>query len=82
MNRIKARLSNTSESWIASIVLVLNLIKLIGRASLSLLIKLYEKYKAFENPFYIILKNHSSENNHFLKPGLISRPYLNLVPYK
>ncbi|MBK5280064.1 MAG: IS5 family transposase, partial [Bacteroidia bacterium] len=40
MNRIKARLRDTSESWIASIVLVLNLIKLIGRASLSLLIKL------------------------------------------
>jgi hypothetical protein len=30
MNRIKARLQQTSESWIATIVLVLNLIKLIG----------------------------------------------------
>ncbi len=30
MNRIKARLQETSESWIATIVLVLNLIKLIG----------------------------------------------------
>ena len=30
MNRIKARLSQTSESWIATIVLVLNLIKIIG----------------------------------------------------
>ncbi len=30
MNRIKARLSQTSESWIATIVLVLNLVKLIG----------------------------------------------------
>jgi transposase, IS5 family len=39
MNRIKARLQNTSESWIASIVLVLNLIKLIGRASLLLYLK-------------------------------------------
>jgi transposase, IS5 family len=39
MNRIKARLTQTSESWIASIVLVLNLIKLIGRASLCLLYK-------------------------------------------
>jgi len=45
MNRIKARLQDTSESWIASIVLVLNLIKLIGRASLCLLVKLYENYK-------------------------------------
>jgi transposase, IS5 family len=42
MNRIKARLTQTSESWIASIVLVLNLIKLIGRASLCLIIKTVE----------------------------------------
>jgi hypothetical protein len=28
LDRIKARLSNTSESWIASIILVLNLVKL------------------------------------------------------
>jgi hypothetical protein len=30
LNRIKARLSRTSESWIASIILVLNLVKLTG----------------------------------------------------
>lgn len=40
MNRIKARLKVTSESWVASIVLVLNLINIIGEASLSLLCKL------------------------------------------
>ncbi len=34
LNRIKARLDITSESWIASIFMVLNLIKIIGRASL------------------------------------------------
>lgn len=62
MNRIKARLYNTSESWIASIVLVLNLIKLIGKASLSLLIKLYEKYIVLETFIYIILKYQSGEN--------------------
>lgn len=37
MNRIRARLQKTSESWIASIVLVLNLVNLIGRASLCLI---------------------------------------------
>jgi hypothetical protein len=37
MNRIKARLSETSESWIASIVLVLNLIKLIGKGPFYLI---------------------------------------------
>jgi hypothetical protein len=31
MNRIKARLQQTSQSWIATIVLVLNLVKLAGR---------------------------------------------------
>ncbi len=30
LNRIKARLNQTSESWIAAIILVLNLVKLIG----------------------------------------------------
>jgi IS5 family transposase len=31
LNRIKARLSQTSESWIASIILVLNLVKIAGQ---------------------------------------------------
>ena len=31
MNRIKARLDQTSQSWIASIVMVLNLVKLAGQ---------------------------------------------------
>jgi transposase, IS5 family len=62
MNRIKARLQDTSESWIASIVLVLNLIKLIGKAPLSLLIKLYEKCKVLENSICIILKYQFQKN--------------------
>ena len=62
MNRIKARLSDTSESWIASIVLVLNLIKVIGRAPLSLLIKLYEKLIALENSINLIWKNQFPKN--------------------
>jgi hypothetical protein len=45
MNRIKARLKETSESWVASIVLVLNLINLIGKASFSLICKLIEQLK-------------------------------------
>jgi len=36
MNRIRARLKDTSQSWIASIVLVLNLVKLAGEALLCL----------------------------------------------
>jgi transposase, IS5 family len=53
MNRIKARLADTSESWIASIVLVLNLITLIGRAPMFLIIKIYEN-----------LISHSKKNKH------------------
>lgn len=37
MNRIKARLQQTSESWIATIILVLNLVKLAGEVPLTLL---------------------------------------------
>jgi IS5 family transposase len=36
MNRIRARLKQTSQSWIASIILVLNLVKLAGEAPLCL----------------------------------------------
>lgn len=39
LNRIRARLQNTSESWIASIILVLNLVKLAGVALHCLLEK-------------------------------------------
>ena len=53
MDRIKARLKVTSESWIASIVLVLNLVKLAGQASYSLICNFFTKL--IEN--YIILKN-------------------------
>jgi len=35
MNRIRARLKNTSQSWIASITLVLNLVKLAGMVLVS-----------------------------------------------
>jgi len=37
LNRIRARLKPTSESWIASIILVLNLVKLAGAALYSLI---------------------------------------------
>jgi len=37
LNRIKARLNQTSESWIASIILVLNLVKLAGQVPFYIL---------------------------------------------
>jgi len=39
LNRIKARLQQTSESWIASIIMVLNLVKLAGQVPLCFLLK-------------------------------------------
>jgi len=40
MNRIKARLQQTSESWIATIILVLNLVKLAGEVPLYIIMNL------------------------------------------
>jgi hypothetical protein len=40
LNRIKARLQQTSESWIATIVLVLNLVKLAGEVPYYLIVRL------------------------------------------
>jgi transposase, IS5 family len=76
MGRIKARLQQTSESWIASIVLVLNLINLIGKASLCLIVRLKQKAVEFikwlatlhEIPYPIHQKNW------MLDGDLISRP--------
>lgn len=49
MNRIKARLQQTSESWIASIVLVLNLVKLTGQVPIWFLrnLKVFFCYSHF-----------------------------------
>ena len=42
LDRIKARLDQTSESWIASIIMVLNLVKLAGQAPFALIRKIAE----------------------------------------
>jgi len=63
MNRIKARLKHTSESWIATIILVLNLVKLAGEVPFSLfltwvtkkakdLLLLYNAFLNLRNMFY------------------------------
>ncbi len=54
LNKIKARLKNTSESWIASIILVLNLVKLAG-AALPCLIKCYLKL-SFSAKYFLKIK--------------------------
>jgi len=62
LDNIKARLKDTSESWIACIFLVLNLVKLAGMASLCLLLKNTGKC------FSAILSEMKQWFNHFLIP--------------
>lgn len=47
LNRIKARLQGTSESWIATIILVLNLVKLAGVALLRPYLNMVESFSAW-----------------------------------
>ena len=74
LNRIKARLRETSESWIASIILVLNLVKLAGEALPSLFVKMLSaltarviklqrshSYQDFQRELKIILQMLYSE---------------------
>jgi hypothetical protein len=61
MNRIKARLRQTSESWIATIVLVLNLVKLTG-VSILYPIRLVLSYSASLIRLMIYFKNWLSIN--------------------
>jgi hypothetical protein len=46
LNRIRARLKGTSETWIASIILVLNLVKLAGLGALSLMDRIVRSFPA------------------------------------
>ena len=46
LNRIKARLKQTSESWIAGIILVLNLVKLAGAIAPCLIMKVWQSFSA------------------------------------
>jgi len=46
LNRVKARLKVTSESWIAGIILVLNLVKLAGAVAPCLIVKVWRDFSA------------------------------------
>ena len=58
LNRVRARLRETSESWIASIILVLNLVKLAGEALPSLIVNLLLSFSAQVTR----LRSHSYQN--------------------
>lgn len=60
LNRIKARLDITSKSWIACTLMVLNLIKLIGEASLWLVVSWINNEKAI-GKLLIVQRNNKFE---------------------
>jgi hypothetical protein len=81
MNRIKARLQQTSESWIATIIMVLNLVKLTGLVSYCLAMKILT-YSAW----CLNMLNQESlkwmqqmEKNFELKKGLLIQQTLTKV---
>lgn len=59
LGRIKARLANTSTSWIAGIILVLNLVKLAGLSAYCIILKFItnimciQKYQIWPNRIFI-----------------------------
>ena len=59
LDRIKARLSNTSESWVASIILVLNLVHL---AEVALLWEIVKVLKLIFKEFLIVVNDFGYEN--------------------
>ena len=68
MNRIRARLKNTSESWIASIILVLNLVKLAGKALLCLSFSIWCKVnKAIKLKMQLIRSNFYNQTGSDIK---------------
>jgi len=77
MDRIKARLKQTSESWIATIVMVLNLVKLAGQVPCCQILNFFSKifYGSFpsrnfqQNYFRLLIFNSQDVD-------LFSRPYL------
>jgi IS5 family transposase len=51
MNRIKARLQQTSQSWIASIIMVLNLVKLAGQVPFALCLAVSRRFEKVTNQY-------------------------------
>jgi hypothetical protein len=64
LNRIKARLKVTSESWIAGIILVLNLVKLAGAAAPYLIVNLCRNFSAWMYTMVSALLTARTEDIH------------------
>ena len=66
LDRIKARLKNTSESWIALIILVLNLVKLAGVAAPSFLLTYLKNWFTFSAQYIKLWKMEFNQWNNCL----------------
>ena len=76
MNRIRARLKDTSQSWIASIILVLNLVKLAGEALPCLGFSAWERIKHLLFPAIEWLFGRIETKNQFrFDSGLALKPW-------
>jgi len=74
MNRIRARLKTTSQSWIASIILVLNLVKLAGEALLCLSFSAWAILNPLLNAgFEWTIEEIKAENQFRFNSGLVLR---------
>lgn len=67
LNRIKARLKETSETWIASIILVLNLVTLAGAALPCWLFVKGERFSAQRILYAVIHRVHHFVNTQFFQ---------------
>lgn len=76
MNRIRARLKHTSQSWIASIILVLNLVKLAGMALACLGFSAWKKLNlAFHGTLRVILNGFKTKSQSKWEYGLALLTY-------
>jgi hypothetical protein len=65
LDNIKAKLQQTSESWIACIALVLNLVRMTGQALVSLIFKIVREIN-WRNRNYKILNPQIFKNSFFV----------------
>lgn len=79
LNRIKARLKGTSESWIATIVLVLNLVKLAGVALLYPILNSYRSFSARLLKTWFLNLSKFTKQISFINQTDDSRLILNII---
>ena len=77
LDRIKARLQGTSETWIACIILVLNLVKLAGVGIPCLLVNVVARFSARLSKKVLTLFSTGKNQRNILWPDLLESGRLN-----